>query len=195
MKKRFLVAAMACAVALGGFAGFVKAEEPTAPKVTDALTETLNSEEYKKVDEVIRKLADKLVDEKGSDKDVQTAKKIEELTKVVYNAVYVNTEKNATAEEVKAYKELFDLLNAHKADSALYMTLFNQLYAGVTELKSDAIPGDAWDALSKVKKNYLTEKKFKDALLNKKDANKKEDVKKEAGKAEKKALPNTAAVK
>lgn len=28
MKKRFLVAAMACAVALGGFAGFVNADEP-----------------------------------------------------------------------------------------------------------------------------------------------------------------------
>lgn len=176
MKKRFLVLAMACAVALGG-ASFVNAFDISNP------------------DDVSNAIGDMFAgtNEPGSDKDTNKAAKVAELSAVVYNAVYVNFDKNATEAEVAAFVDLFNLI---KGD-ATYANLNDEYYAGVTALEK-GIPGSGWDQLCKVKNAYRPEGEFKRALLKKDKVNvKNEEAKKEeaAKPAAKKALPNTAAVR
>lgn len=178
MKKRFLVLAMACAVALGG-ASFVNAtgiDMSNENEVVNGIANLFNKS-----------------DEPASEKDTNKAAKIAELSAVVYNAVYVNFDKNATEAEVAAFVDLFNLIK----DDATYANLNEQYYAGVTALEK-GIPGSGWDQLCKVKNAYRGEGEFKRALLKKDKVNvKNEEAKKEeaAKPAAKKALPNTAAVR
>ena len=172
MKKRFLVLAMACAVALGGVSFVNAIDMSNENEVVEGIANLFNKS-----------------DEKSSNTDTEKADKVAELSSVVYYAVYVNFDKKATEAEVNAFVDLFNLIK----DDATYANLNAQYYAGVSELEK-GIPGSGWNQLSKVKNAYRPEGEFKRALLKKEKVNVKEETKKET-KGAKKTLPNTAAVR